>query len=471
MVGKASTNWMKQLMASTIQNKILLLVLLLSRLTWAQDSLSYLDFLSQVKSSHPLALKAQLINQQADLVVRQARGGFDPVLSSKFKEKEFKDKFYYQAFNADLSIQTISGISLSTGFIQNYGQYLNPENYTPSGGTGYLGASVPLGSGLFFDEARLALRGAQAVQTQLQSEAQLQLNDIYFSASVAYWEWYMAHQVAKNLENSVELAQTRYDFVRQESLLGESSAVDTLKAYLQWRDRKVEQLEAQRFLTSAYFELRKWIWSTTWIDKVNLIPDQKSMLQLSLLEASWSIQNNPKLNQLDAKIIEQQLERRYKIEKLKPKLNFDYSMLYNQVLPNFDGYRNNQIWGLSLQYPLFLRAERAGMKMATIKIQSVELDKQQTFRDLDMKLQNEISQLDLLAVQQKQLTSLVIDYDRLLGFENIKYRMGDSNLFELNAWELKFLEGQNKLIKTETKTAVTYAKLIWYSNLWGNIIK
>ena len=62
---------------------------------YSQDTLWYDDFMQMVKSNHPDAINANLIQEQADLQLRAARGAFDPELVSKYKEKYFQDKFYY----------------------------------------------------------------------------------------------------------------------------------------------------------------------------------------------------------------------------------------------------------------------------------------------------------------------------------------------------------------------------------------
>ncbi len=458
-------------MKNTIQNKFFLsfLVFVISNNLIAQSTLGYLDFLRQVKKEHPLAKKALLIKEQGSLVVKEARGVYDPVLSTKYKEKNFDNKNYYTLFESDLSINTIAGIKLSAGYGDDQGKYLNPENFNPTGGLGYLGASIPLGKGLFFDENRLLLRGAQQVQNQLNAESDMQLNDLFFMASDAYWNWFANYFVAQNTNNSVKLATDRFNLIKKEAASGELSPNDTLKAYLQLRDRELDFLEAKRAEISSYFDLRRWIWDTTLVNQT-IIPDEKSLSQSTVLAAVWSIDNNPKLNQLSSKIAEQGFERRYKIEKIKPKLNFDYSLLYNNYIPSFSRYGVDNLWGLSFQYPLFLRAERANLKMANLKIKSLEIDRQTTKNDLSLKLQNELSQLSVLETQKNQLDGMLMNYSSLLNFENIKYSIGESTLFELNAWELKMLEGQNKLVKVETKNAITYAKLFWYSNAWSTFI-
>ena len=172
-------------MINIIRNKRIILGIFVLCIThvYAQNKLSYLDFLRQVKQYHPLALKANLTREQGSLFVKQARGIYDPILTSKYKEKDYNSKNYYTMFDTDVKWKTITGIQLMGGFGNDQGVYLNPENTTPSGGLGYLGASIPLGKGLFFDENRLLLKGAQQIQNQLNADSEAQFNDLFFKSS------------------------------------------------------------------------------------------------------------------------------------------------------------------------------------------------------------------------------------------------------------------------------------------------
>ena len=57
--------------------------------TQAQDSLflSKDEFLNIVKNYHPILKKYQLQNKIAEAEITKAKGNFDPVLGSKFGEK------------------------------------------------------------------------------------------------------------------------------------------------------------------------------------------------------------------------------------------------------------------------------------------------------------------------------------------------------------------------------------------------
>ena len=168
---------------------ILAISFLATSLSFGQDVLSYDNFLLLVKEFHPEAQLAQLQSDKGSQLEKAARGNFDPVLSSKIKEKFFDKKSYYNLYSADITLPTISGITVSGGYTNNTGQRLNPQNYTPSDGTGYLGVSIPLGKGMFTDENRAGLQIAKQQKEQYEQLSQLTLNDLLFEASTSYWDW------------------------------------------------------------------------------------------------------------------------------------------------------------------------------------------------------------------------------------------------------------------------------------------
>ncbi|MBL0101684.1 MAG: hypothetical protein IPP49_17985 [Saprospiraceae bacterium] len=94
----------------------------------------------------------------------KAKGGFDPSLSGNVSQKYYDGKDYYSLFSGELKIPTAIGADVKTGFEQNRGSFLGPENATPTGGLYYAGISMPLGQGLIIDERRAALRSADIMK-------------------------------------------------------------------------------------------------------------------------------------------------------------------------------------------------------------------------------------------------------------------------------------------------------------------
>lgn len=449
--------------------KLSVVFILFFNFSFAQDTLSYEQFIELVVATHPTAKRAALQGEMGDALVRFARGNFDPVVQSKLKEKYFQDKHYYTLFNSEVSIPTITGIELKAGYGDNGGVFLNPENYTPTEGTGYIGVKVPLGAGMFTDENRAGLKMAQQQLSQQEALAELTLNDLLLEASIAYWDWYQYHYTSENLLEATLLSTDRFEFVKQEFFVGESAANDTLKAFVQWQDRYQEFFEANRNAVKAFLTMNTFLWDDSLVLKQGLVPSTLSFsdVDTQLLDSISDLSEmHPSLRYYEAKRLEAIAGRRLKVEKLRPKLNFEYSLLTPGIMPEFDGFGNNQLWGLSFEFPLLLRSERAGVQMAKIKIQDYQLTYDLKERELINKLQNQYRQTSLLKEQLTTLEGSVSAYEKLVVAEQLKYRMGESTLFELNMWEQKMIENQNKFLSLSSKYATSYAKIKWIKADW-----
>ena len=431
----------------------------------AQDSLTVDVFLGLVKEFHPQAVTADLQLEKGKQVLRDARGNFDPVITSKYKEKFFQDKNYYNLFNADVVVPTITGIEARAGYSNNAGKYLNPQNTTPTDGVGYLGVSVPIGKGMFTDENRAGLRIAKYQKEQYERLSQLSINDLLMEASTAYWAWYQNYYYAVYLDSAVAINKRRLQFVKDEFSVGESSENDTLKAFVQWQDRLQESYDAKREAVSSFLLLNTFLWDDAMGLKQELKPFYNDELALTTI-ADSALNQHPALLYYDAKRMETIAYKRLTAEKLKPKLNLEYNLLYQGVMPEFGGLGNNQLWGLSFEMPLFLRSERAGFQLAKIKIQEIELQYDQKERELGNKLLNEKAQFEVLQTQTSTLNISLQAYAKLISAERLKFSLGESSLFELNMWEQKQIDNQLKTVKLHSKKNLTKAKINWLQASW-----
>lgn len=444
---------------------IISISLLLSNLCFSQDVMTYESFIELVKQFHPQAQLATLENDKADLTVKSARGGFDPVLSSKLKEKFFQDKSYYNLFTADVSIPTITGIEVQGGFSNNSGQFLNAQNYTPTDGTGYLGVSVPLGKGMFTDENRTRLQVAKQQKEQFEQLSKLTLNNLLFEASNVYWEWFLYFNNQRLLDSAVTIGRDRLTLVRKEFLVGDKAANDTLKAFVQYQDRLQSYYSVKRKEIKTFLMLNTFLWDDSLGLKESLQPSEEYSINTSLITDSLS-DVHPSLVYYDAKIKEKEYSKRLKAEKLKPKLNLEYNLLYPGTSPVFDDFGNNQLWGLSFEYPLLARSERADFALAKIKVKEAELQFDQKQKDLFNKLKVEQQNMLILQDQLDVLRTSLSAYDKLISAERLKFRLGENSLFELNAWEQRQIENQLKYFKLFSKRNISSSKLSWIQASW-----
>lgn len=472
---------------SRLRSVVVLVVWLLGITVHAQDStslarpekqLSRTDFFELIKAYHPVARQAGLLSDQARAQLRSARGGFDPKLYSDIDQKRFKDSEYYHLAEYGLKVPTWFGIEAKAAYEWNSGQYLNPQNNVPSDGLGVVGISMPLGQGLFLDERRAALKQAKIFQEAADFQRLQILNDLLLDAAKAYWEWAQAYEQVMLLEDAVDLAQIRFEGVVQSYEQGDKPAIDTLESFILVQDRQVGLLDAKVSMQNAQLMVSNYLWYENDLplelepgvspDRLNNLPYQTdlpaaiadSVIQARINAHPVLIQYNYQLQQLD-------VERRMKIEKLKPKLNVNYNLITTGT--SFEGgddfpdpyYNQNYKFGISASLPLLFREGRGGLGQTKIKIEQTNLKLDQKRLELVNKVRSYQNELAGLNEQILIYEDAVANYQRMLDGENVKFKNGESSIFLINSREVKLLDAQNKLVALKTKYRKALAGVSW----------
>jgi hypothetical protein len=161
-----------------------------------------------------------------------------------------------------------------------------------------------------------------------------------------------------------------------------------------------------------------------------------------------SIDQNPDLLLYSTKLSDLELERRLKVEQLKPQLNFNYNLLQTPddlISMNLD-YTNYK-WGASFYMPLFLRKERSSLQVTKLKIENTQFQQIQKQRELETKLlqnrQNWVVTLD----QMETSETIAQRYFLLSEAERNFFNIGESSLFLVNAREISYLSAQSKYLE------------------------
>lgn len=427
-----------------------------------QSVLSFEDFNAIVTQHHPMAVQAELIKKKGDATVQMARGAFDPKLGADISQKYFKGDQYYSLIDAGLKVPTWFGIEVYGGYEQNGGVFLNPENSTSGGGLVFAGVSVPVGRGLFIDERRAELRTAQIFQKSTVVEQRLMMNELLYSAGKAYWEWFEAYQVLQVYQEAIVLAEFRFNAVKQEAALGDAPTIDTLEAGIQLQNRQLALQQAQLDFKNASAKLGIYLWQNGQIPlelEETTIPVDKETVQLRTTQGLMLdrldslIAYHPYLQQYRFKIDQLKIDRRMKIENLKPQLDLKYNAL-NQVVGNnpfADLSINNYNWGLQFSMPIPLRKERGALKLAKLKIQDAELDVVDTQAQIGYKINAALNEWNTTRDQTFLYRQTVRDYLGLLEGEQNKFSAGESSLFMVNSRELGYINAQIKYLELLTK--------------------
>ncbi|WP_420316436.1 TolC family protein [Ekhidna sp.] len=438
-----------------------------------QDSLnadtSYLsleDVIKMTLSYHPVVKQANLLDETAEAVIREARGNLDPKIEADYNLKEFKEKEYYNLLNTSFKIPTWIGIDPKVEFTRNSGEFLNPENFiSPESDFEQLsvGVSVPLGKGLFFDERRNAIRKADAFSQIAEAEQNKEINKVLFTIVKDYWNWYMASRKRELMQQAIVLAQNLFDRTLIDYEFGEAAMVDTLQAKINFQKRSVDYRKAILEYELAKLNLSKHMWSENLLPLEllpNVLPDSTSLFATpkedqvkSAIE--FAMTSNPDIAKLLGKRNQLDADMRWARESLKPQIDLSYSFIDAPINPEFDSrspeFGDNYKLGVEFSLPILLRKERGKIQQTQLKLQSNEFEMAQS----QVELKNEVLGAYAQSVAFQELLNQYLgvsnNYRRLLEAEIINLQNGETDLFKLNIQQDKYIEAQTDFFDAFTK--------------------
>ena len=398
--------------------------------------------------------------EAGDSYIQQNRGGFDPKLFFDFKDKDFKDKNYYDVAHAGLKIPTWYGLEFKTGWEYSYGSYVNPERSTPLEGLGYAGVSVSLAQGLLMDKRRAELMKAKQYQQLTQNERDNLVNDLLRDAIYQYWEWSASYAKYQLLSESLNDSKKRFKGIRLAFEFGDLSVLDTLEAFTQIQLVSANVLNEAAVYQEQTYILNNFLWGESHVPLVveGLYPEDivNKIMSVEFNDnyqfADSTIANHPLLRGYETKLLGLQIDKKFKANKLLPKINLQYNVLTTgyQLNPN-EFSTNDYKWGVNLSMPLLLRQERGELKLTKIKIEQQELKIRLKQQELLAKTRGYKVKTESLQAQNRVFTEAVRGYKTLLYQEEIKMREGESSLFKLTVRDIKMLNASTKLIEMNLK--------------------
>ena len=444
-----------------------------------QHLLTLNEYLTMVKTYHPVALQARLNTDKAFFTRRQALGGFDPKLEVNRERKIFDGKTYYDYLIPEAKLPLWYGVDLKASYSRYNGEYVNAENKVPKDGLGYLGLSVPIGRGLFIDERRAALQQAN-IYNDIAANDQLQmLNDLFVNATHTYAEWLNAWLNTSVYEQAVKLAEVRLKGTQQLFKNGDRPAIDTLEALTLLQTREQKLTEYKTLLVNKKNDLAAYLWleNLTPTDPKKLVIQPDSLLidlnapdSLLLKEPAAVSAQNPEVKSYRFKIDQLDIQRRLKLEEIKPTVNLNLGLLNTgrNVFSNLNTnwLQNNQKLGLTIAMPLTFTKERAAYSLSKIKIQEAQYALLDKGNLVAVKWNNYRNELNNIEQQLQIYLAMQKNNEVLLKGEEIKFRMGESSVFLVNVREQKVLDTREKLNELYTKRIKTIQYLKWLSNSW-----
>jgi outer membrane protein TolC len=424
-----------------------ILLVLVSASAWTQTSNSLNEFtfdeyIGYVKKFHPLVKQANLKISEAQATLMMSRGAFDPKVEVDFSEKQFKDKTYYSFLNSSFKIPTWYGIEIKAAFDNNEGMYINPENTIPNQGLTSLGISVPIGQGLFINKRMADVRQAKLMQTLNAAERDLLAVNIIYDATVSYINWKRNFDEVKLYEAYLENATLRQKGIIKLIAEGDKPAIDSVEAGIIVKTRWLNLEESKLKLSKARLELSNYLWLENNVPlelNENLKPESnlKKTLNTALNQTQISpvaIENHPKIKALNTKIEILKIEQKLKANALLPKLDLSYNYLSEPDY--FTNYRfEDYKIGANFSFPIFLRKERAGLKLSKIKVEDSKLNLIFEKKQLENKIAAQIQEVNSVEKQMEINQQLVTDYTKMLDGEDRLFEIGESSVFVINSRE------------------------------------
>jgi outer membrane protein TolC len=119
------------------------------------------------------------------------------------------------------------------------------------------------------------------------------------------------------------------------------------------------------------------------------------------------------------------------------------------------------VWGLEFGFPLFLRKERADLKLTKLKIQDTRLANNNKLLQLQNKVKNYYNNQQVLETQVVLYSETVVNTNKMLEGEKKKFTIGESSVFMINTREMKYIEAKLKLNELQTKFFIANTGFVW----------
>ncbi len=455
--------------------------------SWASDSipvaLSFKTYIKIVKEFHPISKQANISNNIAKLEIKRSRGTFDPLIHSDYTRKTYAGKLYYGYFDNYLKVPAWIG-DFSAGYEDNTGLYQNPTDYTPDGGLGYIGYTLPVGQGMIIDYRRAAIKQARLMSKMGEAEKQKALNKLIYDASYAYWDWYFAYQKFLAIKNSLANAVQNFNMVKAVISVGDASLIDSVESSLLMYERTADLQQANTDMLNLQLIASNFIWDEKEMPREMVsglmpVPDS-TFLQIDHALSAQFIENalpaHPDLTKMKLKLSSLTIDKRLARDYLLPNFDVTGKFLTNSFtsIPNnitsSDYISDNNKIIITLNQPLFVRKERAKFKETKLKIEQVNWEQQ--YLKVETTNQIRISQNKLNNSIKNKVTQQLAtaNYIKVRNAEVLKYNAGEGSLLKINFYDSKAIEATLKSIKVNTEVFKAYCELYYKAGRMEELI-
>ncbi|MEN8928080.1 MAG: TolC family protein, partial [Flavobacteriales bacterium] len=225
------------------------------------------------------------------------------------------------------------------------------------------------------------------------------------------------------------------------------------------QNRQLNYYQAKFMMDNVRQKLNVYLWQAGFIPlelDSNALPvnDMDYEDNLGFFNDSL-IDKHPEVLLYQNKIEIQKIENRLQREGLKPTFNLSYDFINEPIgnNPFTDANMNNYKWGATFSYPLFIRKERANVRLSEIMLKETRANTELKKASITYKVRGIDGNIVNLGQQLEIANETIINYERLFTSENTLFGIGESSVFLINYRE-------SALIKSQLKAVEIYEQLL-----------
>ncbi|MFT4975404.1 MAG: outer membrane protein TolC [Myxococcota bacterium] len=416
------------------------------------------ELLDSVDTHLPALRAAEAKIAAAEAKLLAARGAFDPTLTGKASSYTGSDPRLLSTLS--VGSETLFGPRWSAGVRRSEGTLKPYETELETGAEGewFARAEVPLGS-LILPDSRAALLTAgldTEIARRMQADKRLELR---YKAAAAYWKWAGSGAKLSVEQSLLALAESRLGALRRQVEEGSAPRMDLLDAQRAQLERQARVVAARADLDISGRLLALYYRSD---DGEPLRPTAEQLPPLDapgglqpLDELVSRAQQRPDLLALDAALQAAQIELRRSQLDLVPD-----ATIVGQVAEDTALGKTEWLLGAELKVPLLLRKDRGSLGAARAEVDRLAAER----RWLSDQIAADIEASWIAAEAARQQAALIAETaaqaSELLSMEQIRYDIGDSDLFKLILREDKLAEMRKYLAAAQVDAQLRQAALL-----------
>ena len=428
-------------------------------------------FLDQVLRTSPAARSLRLETDRALAALLDARGAFDPYLTSgyEYKTQGSKDKLNVLRSGVTLPFDLPMSPSLKVDYRRGLGSSIDPSVFTSPVGETRFGLSFSPLKGFATDKRRAALdkarlepRRADALQTRGRHR-------VLLDATRAFWTWVEAQGILQINRELMVLATRRRDLVVRQVRAGETAAVDSVEAELAVVSREGKVAAARRKAEEARVKLSVFLWEEDGTPQPLRhdpppLPDLPAVAD-SAAAMTLAQSRRPELKEMALKQRQMQVEQRLVRERLRPDLKLEAQVVSYDESP----FNVNDVkLGFKIDQPLFFRGGRSQAERVEIDVQALRFKQDLTRRKVRADVETA-----LLALRQSRRRVAATERQvelaqHLQRAEQRRFDLGESTLFLVNQREQAFAEAREAHIAARINVLQAHATYQWATGTIGD---